>query len=134
MFEATNDIYKEEISAAGKYLTELGLELSDLIEINGISVVRSSFWGKTHVSDMHGIYSLAPYEIEQGLIIHVQAYPTLSSDPSDPLLSAWIREEPEFFANKYIRADNTPVLRTLLPQDNYGKDIAATAKLIADRV
>lgn len=137
MFKASKygskDMLEKEKSIIGRYLTRIGIELSDLIEINGILVVRSKFWNKGS-NDMHGFYSLGPYEENCGCVIHVQAYSGFSrDDPSNPLIAAHVRMAPESFNGTHGTADNRPILETLLGQDNYGSNSAQVARLIADR-
>jgi len=115
MFKATNDAYKSRKSTIGEYLVRLGLALSDLIEIDGILVTRSSFWNKIGFNDMHGMYSLGDDE-NQGLIVHVQAYPTLSSDSTNPLICAWLKEMPRLSDNREERTHDTRVIKRLLEQ------------------
>jgi hypothetical protein len=131
MFKATIDAYRAQKSIIGEYLTKLGMELSDIIEINGISVVRSNFWGQKGREDVHGIYSLGPFEEMEGLIVHVQAYTSLTKDSSSPLIAAWLREAPKKFNDKYLRADNTGILKKLLEQKCYGANPALPAMSIA---
>jgi len=131
MFEATEDMYKEEKSVIGRYLIDIGVELSDLMEISGVNVARSSFWNKNS-NDMHGVYTLAPSKVRGGgWIIHVQAYLSMSEDASYPLLCAWLRDAPTSFNNNHDASDTTKIHRTLLEQDHYGIDPSETAKLIA---
>jgi hypothetical protein len=129
MFEATNDRFKAQKSAAGKYLMQLGMELSDLVEINGISVVRSSFWGPTNEHDVHGFYRLPPTN-KGFLVIHVQAYPLMSEDWDNPNICAWLRDAPRLI---HERADTTNTYTQLLNQKRYGKNPAAPANLIAQK-
>lgn len=105
------------------------MELSNLIEIDSIMVVRSSFWGKSS-NDMHGIYSLAPRAGKTDRIIHAQAYTGLTKEMHNPSIAVWYRKAPVLFTDPDHRADNTTICGWLLTQDAYGKDVKEVAKLI----
>jgi hypothetical protein len=132
MFKASNGFHQDKKDIVARFLFEIGAELSDLIQVNGISVVKNALWGDFGSSDLHGVYSLHSYPTGVEQIIHVQAFPNRSPDPSDPLLTAMVRYAPRRFNESLDPSRNSTYVSRLLEQGRYGNDPARTAQLIAD--
>lgn len=111
------------------YLVGVGLELSDLLEINGINILTPRY-SNNHSKDVHGFYTFAPRQDEKRLLIHVQGYTALSPDPSWPIVASWLREAPESFNYWELEADKTDRLATLLEQDYYGTPGSAANHIV----
>jgi hypothetical protein len=111
------------------YLTVLGRELSDLIDVNCIRIIKGEFREQKEDNYIHAIYSVQ-YKKNTNLIIHVQAHTILSFNPADPEISVYLRETSNHINNQTSKPKKLQPIKQLLSKDTYGEYPLQVAILI----
>jgi hypothetical protein len=114
------------------YLTVLGRELSDLIDVNSTRIIKGKFREQKEDNYIHALYSVH-YKRNINLIIHVQAHSVLSFDPMDPLIRVCIRETSRTISRTNEKTKKSLPIKELLEQNNYGQYPLQVAVRIAHK-